>query len=67
MIEGTPVVRRKILLKNQAIRLLRKEKNDLRRKLLLLDLKDSYKRQMAEEFDPTLSFKIDCILFLLES
>lgn len=66
MLTEMQTVRRKILLKNQAIKLLRKEKDGLRERLLLLDLKASYERQMSEQTDPALSAKIDCITFLLD-
>lgn len=60
-------VRRKFLLKGQAIKLLREEKNDLKERLLLLNLKGFYERRMGERFDPNLSTKLDCIIHLLES
>lgn len=44
----------------------RKDKKVPKEKRMLLDLKGSYESRMSQRFDPTLSAKLDCILFLLE-
>lgn len=59
-------VKRKIFLKGQAIKGIRMERQGLKRRLSLLDLKEYYENQITDNFDPVLSKKLDCISFLLE-
>ena len=58
-------LRRRILLKGQALKLIRAERQDLRQKLFLLELRDFYVSQIKEPFDRVLSSKIDAVDFLL--
>jgi len=61
------IIKRRITLKGQAIKLIREERNELKKKLSLLGMKAHYERQIENEFDPVLSAKIDCVIHLLES
>lgn len=66
MLTEMQIVRRKFLLKGQAIKLLQEERNDLKKRLWLFELRDFYERLMMKQFDPALSAKLDAIIFLLE-
>jgi len=59
------IVQRRIKLKDQAISLIRSERNQLKHRLSLLRLRDNLLKTMGPDFDPVLSQKIDCVDFLL--
>ncbi len=62
------IIGRKIVLKKQAISLLKNEIEELRDKLNLLKMKDRFEKQLKEnDFDSVLSLKLDCIQYLLEN
>jgi len=60
-------LQRRIYLKNQAIKLMRDERDDFKRKLFLLKLKEHLEEEMVNRFDALLSRKLDCLNFLLEN
>lgn len=60
-------VKRKILLKRQAVRVINDEIRELRFKNDLLRMKANLEGQIGKDFDRRLSQKIDCIIFLLEN
>ena len=59
------VLKRRIFLKGQALKLIRVERKEMKRRLALLDIREFFLNQMNQEFDPVLSQKIDCVDFLL--
>lgn len=59
-------VKQKLLLKNQSIKFIRSECDELKRQLILLQWKDDLTGKLKAAFDPAISRKLDCILFLLE-
>lgn len=61
------VLERKLLSKGQAVTLLEKERNQLRQRLFLLQMRDFLLDEMEETFDPALSQRLDCIDFLLRA
>lgn len=60
-------INRKILIKRQARRVMLEEIQELEFKLTLLQMKNILEAQMAKNFDPALSRKLDCISYLLEA
>ncbi len=58
-------LRRRILLKGQAVKLIQTERQELRRKLFLLELRDFYVSQIKEPLDRVVSSKLDAVDFLL--
>lgn len=65
--EESKILKRKITLKGQALKLIREERAELKRRLFLLGLKGHYEKQINDHFDPLLSHKLDCVIHLLES
>lgn len=61
------IIKRKIQLKGQALKLIKAERLELIYKLALMKWKDSLEAQIKENFDPTLSRKLDCVHYLLEN
>ena len=61
------IVRRKIQLKGQALKLIKGERRELIYKLALMGLKDTLEAQIKDKFDPVLSRKLDCVIYLLEN
>jgi len=61
------ILKRKIQLKTQQIQINKKERRKYIRKLVLSELKDSWEAQIGKEFDPVLSRKLDCIIYILEN
>ncbi len=59
------VLHRKILLQGQALRLIRDERKELKRRLFLLELREDLASQIGTEFDRTLSSKLDAVNALL--
>ena len=59
-------IRRRILLKRQAIPLIREEIIEDQLRLALLVLQSRYERQIGDEFDPGLSRKLDALRVLIE-
>lgn len=65
--EQKKILKRKIKLKGQAIKLLREEINQFKRILFLKDWKHDLEKQLTKGFDAVLSAKLDCVIHLLES
>ena len=61
------ILKRRIELKAQAIKLIQAERAELRERLSLLIMKERLERQIKDEFDPVLSSKLDCVNNLLET
>jgi aspartokinase-like uncharacterized kinase len=61
------VLKRKIFLKAQAVKGIRAERQGLKRRLSLLELKEYFENQIIDKFDPRLSAKLDCVIYLLEA
>jgi len=61
------ILKRKIHLKGQALKLIRAERDELKTWLFLLNLKARLESQMTEQFDPALSVRLDCVIALLDS
>ncbi len=59
------ILRRKIVLKGQALKLIRAEREELRRRLFLLELRHFYAEQIRDDFDQRLSWKLDAVNVLL--
>ena len=59
------ILKRNILLKTQAIKLIRGERKELRQRLFLLEFLESLEQRMGQDFDRELSEKIDCVNYLL--
>jgi hypothetical protein len=59
------ILQRKIKLKGQSLKLIRGERDQLKQRLFLLQLRDNFLKTMGPDFDPVLSQKIDCVDFLL--
>lgn len=59
-------LKRKMFLKGQAIKGIRAERQGLKRRLSLLELKEYFENQITDKFDPALSKKLDCVSFLLD-
>lgn len=59
------ILQRKVKLKNQALILIRAERERLKDRLYLLRMRKYLLKRIGPEFDPLLSRKLDCIDFLL--
>ena len=59
------ILRRKIFLKGQALKLIRAERETLKDRLSVLQIRENLLEQMTDEFNPVLSQKLDCADFLL--
>jgi hypothetical protein len=64
--EESKILKSKIKLKGQALKIIREERAELKRRLFLLGLKDHYETQIDIQFDPLLSSRLDCVIHLLE-
>jgi hypothetical protein len=62
----TQILKRKIYLKGQALKLIHVEREELKEQLCLLNMKARLESQMKERFDPALSSKLDCVHVLLD-
>lgn len=60
-------LKRKILLKKQALKLFVEEVEDFEDRLALLKIKQRAERQMKEGFNSALNRRLDCVNFLLEN
>ncbi|MGV8057880.1 MAG: hypothetical protein AB2L12_07665 [Smithellaceae bacterium] len=63
----TQIIKRKILLKSQAVKVIRREIAELRLRLTLTQMKVDLETKIAPDSDPVLSRKLDCIIYLLEN
>ena len=61
------ILRKKVYLKGQAIKLIRAEQRGLRHQLNLYELKVDLESRMDQDFDQQLSSQIDAVQFLIES
>lgn len=61
------ILQRKIVLKNQAIKIFRIERKALERRLDLMTIKEHLEGQMEDAFNPSLSRNLDCIQALLDA
>lgn len=61
------ILKRKIQLKDQALKLIKAERRELIYRLALRGLKGTLEAQVKATFDPVLSQKLDCINYLLEN
>lgn len=61
------IIKRKVQLKGQALRLIRTERDELRHQLNLLNLRDFLQSQAGKVFDSKLSGQLDAVQFLLDS
>jgi hypothetical protein len=61
------VLKRKIFLKSQAIKIIGQERCELRQRLFLIDFKRSLEKRINNDFDQGLSAKLTAINFLLEA
>ena len=61
------IIKRKIFLKGQALKLIKAERKELIYRLVLVGLKETLEAQIKDKFDPVLSRKLDCVLYLLEN
>lgn len=59
------ILQRKIKLKGQALRLIRAEREQVKQRLFLIQIRDDLLKLMRSSFDPLLSQKLDCVDFLL--
>ena len=59
------VLKRKIKLKTQAIQIIRSEREKLKQRLSLLQIRDNLLKQMNPEFNRELSERLNCVDFLL--
>jgi len=60
-------VKRKILLKRQAVQLINADIRELRFRENLLKMKAHLENQQKAHFDPMLSHNLECVVFLLEN
>ena len=60
-------IKRILLLKRQARRVILEEIREHEFKLALVKLKDELEKRMTKEFDQVLSRKLNCIIFLLKN
>lgn len=60
------ILKRKIQLKDQALKLIKAERRELIYRLALIRLKDILEIRVKAKFDPLLSRKLDCVIYLLE-
>ncbi len=58
-------LKQKIFLKGQSLKLIRAERELLKDRLSLFQVREDLLEQMTNEFDSTLSSKLDCVDFLL--
>ncbi len=58
-------LRRKIFLKGQALKVIRAEREALKDRLSLFQIRENLLGQMGDGFNPVLSKKMDCVDFLL--
>ncbi len=61
------IIKRKILLKGQALKLITAERKELFQRFALVGLKETLEGQIKDRFDPVLSRKLDCVTYLLEN
>lgn len=61
------ILKRKIQLNGQHLKLIKAERRELIYKLALMGLKETLEAQIKKKFDPILSRKLDCINYLLEN
>ena len=61
------IVKRKIVLKRQAIPLIRAEIIEHEERFILLRMRGQLEDQITEPCDPALSAKLDCVIYLLEN
>ena len=61
------ILKRKIHLKGQALKLIEAERRELIYRLALMGLKETLEAQKMDKFDPVLSRKLDCVIYLLEN
>ena len=60
-------IRRKIVLKRQAIPLIRREIVEHEDSFVLLRMRERLEKQIKDDFDPVLSTKLSCLIYLLEN
>ena len=65
MMDERTALKRKIFLKGQALKLIRVEREEMKKRLALLDIRESFLKEMGPGFDRVLSQKVDCLNFLL--
>lgn len=63
----TQTIKRKIILKKQAVKVIRGEIAELQFRLFLTQRKIDLEQRMSTDSDPALSRKLDCIIYLLEN
>jgi len=61
------IIRRKIYLKTQALKLIRAEKEELCHRLALTKLKTYLETRITQDFNHELSAQLDAVQFLIES
>ena len=61
------IVRRKIQLKTQALKLIRAERDQLSHLENLIKLRAHLQRQIGDKFDPSLSQQLDAVQYLVEA
>jgi hypothetical protein len=60
------ILKRKLVLKKQAVNLINEEVQDLQILLVLYKIKKHLETKTNQTFDPVLSRKLDCLNYLLE-
>ena len=60
------LLKRKIILKKQAVNLINEEVRDLQILLVLHKIKKHLEAKINQAFDPVLSRKLDCLNYLLD-
>lgn len=61
------ILKRKILLKKQAVDWINKEARDLQILLALQKIREHFEAKITQPLDPVLSRKLDCINYLIEN
>ena len=61
------IIKRKILLKRQAIKVIQGEIKDLDFRMTMTLMKADLEARMSKDFDPAISRKLDCVLYILEN
>jgi hypothetical protein len=61
------ILQRKIKMKNQAERLIRAEREELRHQLMLLKFKDYLERKTGKDFNLHISQQLACVQALIDS